>query len=149
MISPKVTTLGIGLIHARARATLATMRSAFARSTAKLPASIALASSQRAADADRDGAGVDPVAGVVERDAAGRHQLDVRQRRADVLDVTRTERRRRKHLDDVGARVPGVEDLGRREAARRHRHVAAVTRLDDVTPEDWADDELRARRRSP
>ena len=51
-------------------------------------------------------------------DAAGRHQLHLRQRAAHVLEEPRPERRRGKHLHDVGAGLPRVEDLGRREAAR-------------------------------
>ena len=146
MISPKVTTFGIS--HDRL-ARGAHVRDDAARPFAPQHAdsrrpAIAFGVEQRRADADRHGAGPDPVAGVVERDAAGRHQLHLRQRPAHVLEVTRAERRRRKHLDDVGAGLPRVENLGRREAAGHRRHVALVAGRDDVRPEHRADDELRA-----
>ena len=56
----------------------------------------------------------------------------LRQRPAQVLEEAGPERRRREHLDDVGAGLPRGEDLGRREAAGHHRHVVLVTRLDDA-----------------
>ena len=137
-----------------AAATFATTRRAFAVIASKRPSSIALASSSADPDADRDRAGADPVAGVVERDAAGRHQLHLRQRPAHVLDELRAERRRRKHLDDVGAALVRREDLGRREAAWHRRHVALVAGGDHLRLEHRADDERRAgidhaRARSP
>ena len=81
---------------------------------------------QRRADADRDRSGANPVAGVVERDAAGRHQLDVRQRASNVLDVPGPERGGGKDLHDVSAGVPRVEDFRRAETARHHRRRLAA-----------------------
>ena len=109
MISPNVTTLRVirsrYARRAQRAATFATIRRH--RPRARVVAGRdRLGVEQRRADADRDRAGANPVAGVVDRDPAGRHQLDLRQRSAHVLEEPRSERRRRKDLHDVGARVP-------------------------------------------
>ena len=128
MISPKVTTAWTWSLSPTclAAATLATMRRALFGDDVEPAFVDRLRVEQRRSDADRHGAGANPVAGVVERHAAGRHQLHLRQRRAHVLDVLRAERRGRKHLDDVGAHLVRVEDLGGREAAGHRRDVALV-----------------------
>ena len=99
---------------------------------------------QRAADADRDGARANPVAGVLDPDPAGRHQLDLRHRAVHVAQISRAERRRREHLHDVGASLPGREDFGRRKAARHDRHAALHRRLNQRQTTDRTDEKPRA-----
>ena len=55
---------------------------------------------------------------VVERHAAGRNQLHVRERPLHVLEEGRTERGGGKHLDQIRARLPGGQDLCWRETPR-------------------------------
>src|SRR5215218_10571530 len=56
---------------------------------------------------ERRGAGTNKVCGSVERDAASRNELDLRQRRLQRLEVTGpTNRSRRKHLHKIRARIP-------------------------------------------
>src|SRR5258708_7737086 len=89
----------------------------------------------RGPPADGAAAGAYPVAGIRERDAAGRHQAQLRQRRADILEIRRPQRRRREYLHDVGAVLVGVQDLRGREAPGRGNHVPFVARVDDVAAE--------------
>ena len=124
--------------------TLSTNFRALAVITSNRPLSMAAASSSDDPAATATAPALIQSPGVVRRHTAGRHQLDLRQRRAHVLDVLRTQRRRRKHLDDVGARVVRFENFGGCEAARCGRHAARVARVDDRAPEDRRDHELRA-----
>ena len=134
----------VALISLSRRCTFSTNRRALAVMTSKPAALDSGRVEQRRSGRDGDRARANPVAGVIRRDTAGRHELHLRQRRAHVLDVLRSQRRRREYLDDVGARVVRLEDLGRREAARRRGHTARMTRLDHRAPEDRRDHELRA-----
>ena len=95
-------------------------------------------------DADGDGAGAQPVAGIGQRDAAGRHHPEVRHRREDALEERHPEHVRREDLADVGAGLGRGHDLGRREAAGHRGRAERVRRPDDLGLEDRADDVGRA-----
>src|SRR5215213_8564034 len=57
----------------------------------------------------------------LERHAARRHQLDVRQRSLQRFQITRpANRARRKHLHEISARIPRLDHLRRRQRTRHH-----------------------------
>ena len=99
---------------------------------------------QRRADADGNRACPNPVTRVVERDATGRHQLQLRKRASYIREERRSERRCRKDLHDVRARFPRGQDLRGREAAGQGRDVVAVTDLDDRRAQYRTDDKTCA-----
>src|ERR1051325_5190151 len=117
MISPNVTTRGLMAASARFRRRDAGDHAARVGSDdVESPALDGRAVDERRTDADGDGARGNPVAGVVQRHAAGRHQLDLRQRRSDILDELRSQHRGGKHFDNVRAGFVRLEDFRRREA---------------------------------
>ena len=99
---------------------------------------------ERRADAHGDGAGANPVAGVVRRDAPGRDQFHLGQRRADILDELRSEHRGGEHLHEVRAALMRCEDFGWGKTTRYCRHSRLVAGTHDVGAKHGTDDELGA-----
>src|SRR6186713_3112856 len=98
---------------------------------------------ERRSDADRGCPGANPIASVVAGDATGWHEANLRKWASNVLEVAGPERGRGKHLDEIGAFLPRVENLGWRETARHDRDVEAMASLDETAPEHRADHEPR------
>ena len=127
--------LPLALICFVAAATFATMRRALSVMTWNCFAAIALVSTSADPTPTRDGAGPQPVAGVIDRHAAGGHQLYLRQRTSDVLQIAGADRGRRKHFDEIRAHLPRIQNLGRRETAGHHGHTFFMRGFDDLAPE--------------
>src|ERR1700733_5082908 len=87
-----------------------------------------LASSGKiAAYADGNSSGLDPLADVVNADAASGHQLSLRQRRFHRLDECRSQDFAGKRLDDLRTALHGFHHLTNRAYARHVRHLVAIT----------------------
>src|SRR5690606_33824700 len=101
---------------------------------------------QRAASADAEGAGLDPVADVVQIDSAGGGEAQLRQGGEDVLEIAGAERGGGEDLDHITAQRPGAQDFGGGESAGDHHFSVADGGGDDLGIGHGGDDELRSGR---